>query len=565
MHETNPTVNAFYTSARVPALPFFLVDQSCPHCSLLPGYDMAEWKGKVSNVLSSRLLWRVESSGSAACEAVNSVVMRCTSWLARAQGIIAHSLHSSESTGRSMGQRLRALQCSWLDFSLAFSFSGTAPCFHTESSCSLMWLGWLRRLCRAEQPEIRWLTQGQPPAVVLSSLCSGTVATWTYCPCASAEAEGRAQLLASSWIWQLMSLSPVRRVLHPARAAPGTTTSHQGAAYVSRAGGLHTTWLTKPWSSTLRLQDSVPSSLSGGTSPSVIGIAQHAIGLGTVTGTQHRLVCLGPKQPQPTARRKGLRKRFGREWVEWVGQCHSPLSSLSSARREEAWCSSSNRAGEQWYSRSWKCTQRKGLTSTMQCWEPASSVPMTSCDTAVPKDCTENILERCLMERAGAQERCQTTRNGLSLPVSHSGGSTKRKGATPSCPLVPWHGRELQCLPLAPWQGTGSSFQKRPQESTGAEKAVFPRGEVMQAGPHLQWGVNFETEVFTQMTGKNPCAYTTEKKNTTTFSLSISLASMMDLELQERIAHPLFLPQPANSMGEVRQSPCHLPPPQSIF
>lgn len=58
------------------------------------------------------------------------------------------------------------------------------------------------------------------------------------------------------------------------------------------------------------------------------------------------------------------------------------------------------------------------------------------------------------------------------------------------------------------------------------------------------------------------CLYHSKK---TLFSLSLSPASMMDLELQEQIAHPLFLPQPANSMREVRQSPCHLPHPQSIF
>lgn len=110
MHESSSAVNAFYTPAGVPALPFFLVYQSCLCCSLLPGYGMDEWKGIVSNVLSSQLLLRVESGGSAACEVVNSAVMRCTSQLARARGIMAHC--SSESTGRSMGQRLSAFQCS---------------------------------------------------------------------------------------------------------------------------------------------------------------------------------------------------------------------------------------------------------------------------------------------------------------------------------------------------------------------------------------------------------------------------------------------------------------------
>lgn len=67
---------------------------------------------------------------------------------------------------------------------------------------------------------------------------------------------------------------------------------------------------------------------------------------------------------------------------------------------------------------------------------------------------------------------------------THSGRSTEHKGATARSPPVPWHGREL---PLAPWQGTGSIFQKRPQGSTWTGKAVFPKREVFQAGPDLQW------------------------------------------------------------------------------
>lgn len=54
-----------------------------------------------------------------------------------------------------------------------------------------------------------------------------------------------------------MSLLPVGRALHPARAAPGATASHQDAANGSRAGGLCSAWLTEPWCSTSRLHHEV--------------------------------------------------------------------------------------------------------------------------------------------------------------------------------------------------------------------------------------------------------------------------------------------------------------------
>lgn len=128
------------------------------------------------------------------------------------------------------------------------------------------------------------------------------------------------------------------------------------------------------------------------------------------------------------------------------------------------------------------------------------------------------------MERAGPQERCQTTRNGPSLPVSHSGRSSKCKGVTPPPPLVPWHSRGLQCLPSAPWQGTGSSFQKRPQESTGTEKAVFPRGEVIQAGPYLQWELILKLRYSLKWLAKI-CVLIPQQKFP--FSLFLLLASMI--------------------------------------
>lgn len=103
------------------------------------------------------------------------------------------------------------------------------------------------------------------------------------------------------------------------------------------------------------------------------------------------------------------------------------------------------------------------------------SVPTTFCVTLLCQNNTEqNILERCILDRAGPQERCQTTRNSPSLPVS-----TQEE--------------EKSCLS---WSRVNPSRTSPPV------------------------GVNLETEVFTQMTGKKIMCFCHIKTNL--FSLSIT-------------------------------------------
>lgn len=83
----------------------------------------------------------------------------------------------------------------------------------------------------------------------------------------------------------------------------------------------------------------------------------------------------------------------------------------------------------------------------------------------------------------------------------------------------------LQCLLSVPWQGTETSFQKRPQESTGAERSCYSWKKVnpSRTSPLIpqfwNWGIHSSDWQ------KSMCLY--HSKKTPPFSLSLSLASMI--------------------------------------
>lgn len=99
-YKSNSAVNTFCTSARISALPFFLVYQRCPrtaHCFLPVTWLNEKEKFLICFPVNSFMTWKRWKCCLWQCELGQHIPeLRC-------------SLCSAESTGRSMGQRFRFL------------------------------------------------------------------------------------------------------------------------------------------------------------------------------------------------------------------------------------------------------------------------------------------------------------------------------------------------------------------------------------------------------------------------------------------------------------------------